>query len=121
MYGSVSSQVVTTSDSVPPDAPAIVAVAQTSNSQINVDLLLPNNDADGSQLSGLKRVDVATAPVIDGVNPFDGKTWPQIAAMDGVALVGLDITSEQAGQQVTVIIPVLNLGGSQVIAAACSD
>jgi hypothetical protein len=121
MYGSVSSQVVSTSDSVAPDAPAIVAALQKSNSQIDVTVSLPSADADGSQLSGLKRVDIATAPVVDGVNPFEGKAWPEIAAMEGVAMVGLDITAEQAGQQVTVTIPVLNLGGSQAIAVACSD
>jgi hypothetical protein len=122
MYGSVSSQVVATSDSVAPDAPAIVSALQKSNSQIDVTVSLPSADADGSQLSGLKRVDIATAPVgSEGANPFEGKAWPEIAAMDGVVLAGLDITPEAAGTQVKITIPVLNLGGSQAIAAACSD
>jgi hypothetical protein len=121
-YGPVAFSSFGASDVVAPGPPSFAAITQVSNKELIINLTLPAVDSDGSELTGLTLLSVATLPALqDGSNPFEGLGMDAILALSGVAKTDLMITPEQAGQQVNVTLPIVNLGGVQYFAAACSD
>jgi hypothetical protein len=120
-FSSVALYDVQTVDSVAPGVPTITSVIQSSNKTIQVAVTLPILDADGSELSGMTRLVVATAIEVDGLSPFASLSMQDILALPGVVSVEVAVSAADAGAQKLVELPVLNLGGYQEIAAAVSD
>lgn len=121
MYGPIAITELVTADITAPGAPTIVALSQTDNHFLNLVVALPLADADGSELTGLTKLTIAYAATADGINPFNGLPMVECLAVEGVGVVELGITSEQAGQQVELAVPIVNLGGAMALAIACSD
>lgn len=121
MWSAVALTSVVTTDVMAPGAPSFAGVRQISNSQIEATVNLPTLDSDGSELSGLSKLVVATAPFVEGINPFEGLSMPEILALPGVVTAEVVLTDEDAGQQKPVVLPITNLGGNQAVAAACND
>ena len=120
MYGPVALGYLQTTDLIAPGMPVFVAAAQIDNATIRLTIAIPTMDANGANLSGLKLLTIATMPMSGGNNPFEGKSMTEILAM-GTAKFDVTLTPEDAGLQKTVDVPVVNLGGVQAFAAACSD
>ena len=120
-YGPVSLSNVTTSDLVAPGMPVFVALNQTGNSIIKATVAIPVMDSDGSNLTGLTKLTIVTAVMTGGVNPFESKGMAEILAMSGVQKVDVTLVPADAGQEKTVDVAVMNLGGVQAFAAACAD
>lgn len=121
-FGPVALSSISTSDEVAPGMPSFVEVTQLSNTDIQCVVTIPTTDSDGSELSGLTKLVVATATMTEGVNPFELLTMDEILALPGVTMNEETLDPEvDPGQQKTVILPVVNLGGFQALAAACSD
>ena len=120
-YGPVSYSEFATSDIVAPGAPTFIAVSQTNNLTIKATVAIPTQDATGGPLTGLSELTVATMPMSGGQNPFIGLSMDEILALPGISIVTVALVEAEAGTQVEVILPVVNLGGFQAIAAACSD
>lgn len=107
-------------DVVSPGTPSFVLVAQVDNKKWNCDIQLPVQDADGSDLTGLTKLVVATAVMTDGVNPFVGLSMDEILA-SGVSFSETALTPADAGTVKSVEVGLQNLGGFQAFAAAVSD
>lgn len=120
-YGPVSVANVTTSDLIAPGMPTFVTLKQNDNKIIRATVAIPTMDANGDNLSGLTKLTVATAIMTGGTNPFTGKSMTEILATAGVQKVDVTIVPADAGQQKVVDVTVMNLGGTQAFAAACSD
>ena len=108
-------------DSVAPGAPSFLHLDQISNTQIEVEVQLPLQDANGEALSGLKLLVIATTPMTAGENPFSGRSMDEILAMAGVSSFEAQLTTSDAGSSKRMTLPVLNLGGFQAFAAAVAD
>ena len=121
VYGPVSTFTLLTTDVVAPGMPVFVSGVQVDNLNVSLVLAMPVMDANGANLTGLAKLTVATAVMTGGVNPFTGLSMTQIVALPGVTKVNVTLTPDDAGQQKTVVLPVVNLGGQQAFAAACSD
>lgn len=120
-YSAVTLFDLQTFDVVSPAAPSVVTAVQRDNNNVDLSLLLPLVDADGSELTGLTKLTVATAAVVDAVNPFEGLSMPEILALGGVIFTDVTLTPSDAGTQKDVTLPVVNRGGFQTFAAAVSD
>ena len=120
-YSAVALFDAQTSDIVSPAAPVWVSVSQTNNKTVSATILLPLGDADGSELTGLAKLTVATAAKVDGVNPFEGKSMDEILADLSVTFVDVTVSPTDAGTQISTDLPIVNLGGFQAFAAAVSD
>lgn len=122
MYGPVATNAFQTQDLVAPGMPIFTNIEQTSNTVVKVGVALPSMDADGGNLSGLTKLTVATIAMADpATNPFAGKSMVEILALAGVSKVNVTVTASDAGQEKSIDVPVINLGGFQAFAAACSD
>ena len=108
-------------DVVSPGAPAFVGVVQGSNREWTVDVQLPLVDADGSELTGLAGLALATLPMAEGINPFTGLSMAEIRALPGVLVQDVALTVGDAGGLKSIAVPVMNLGGWQAFAAAVTD
>ena len=110
-------------DAVSPSAPTIVSITQTNNTNWDFVATLPTTDdpGPGTPLSGMTRLTVASLAMADGVNPFEGLSMDQILAMNSPDVRHVSVTPEMAGLNVTVNVPVLNLGGFQAFACAVTD
>jgi len=120
-YGPVTVSEFATTDVVAPGAPIFVLVEQLDNDTMRATLSIPTTDATGGPLTGLTKLTVTTATMSAGANPFDGLSMSEILALPGAASVDVDLTEADAGTQKEVVLPVVNLGGFQALAAACSD
>lgn len=121
-FGTVSVTSLATLDAVAPGAPTFVSLVQSSNSTIDVTLSMPTADADGTPLTGLAKLTVATlAGDPSGFNPFEGLSMDQILTITGIQAVNVVLTPADAGTQKGVQMSVTNLGGTQWFAAACAD
>lgn len=107
-------------DEVAPGAPTFVSVQQTGNKQWAASVQLPLVDADGSELTGLSKLTVASTVMVNGENPFIGKSMDEIIA-SGAQVQHVDLTPGDAGTIKDVTIPLVNLGGFQAFAAAVTD
>lgn len=108
-------------DVVAPGAPAFLSFNQLDNKFVEANLILPAVDSDGTELTGLTVLAIATAPQLDGVNPFGGLGWLEVTALPGAVVVSTPVTPGDAGATKTIKLPVVALGGVQAFAAACSD
>ena len=120
-YGPVAVFNLTTTDMVAPGMPTFVSGIQVDNTIVRLVLALPTMDAPGSNLTGLTALTVVTAPMVGGVDPFANKSMTDILAMPNASKVSVTVGPEEAGQQKTVDMPVVNLGGQQAFCAACAD
>ena len=108
-------------DVVAPSAPGFVSVTQVSNALWKVGIQLPLTDADGSALTGLVKLTLATLPMLEGANPFTDMDMPSIINIPNVLIVELSLVEADAGQVKEIEVPVLNLGSWQAFACAVSD
>ena len=109
-------------DLVPPGAPVFSSITQLDNTNIEVKCVVPALDANGAALSGLIKLTVATVIMPDvNVNPFDGLAMDAIMALPDVQVVHVDLVPADAGAEKVVLVPIVNLGGCQALAVACSD
>lgn len=120
-YGPVSISEFGTTDVVAPGAPSFITIAQLSNSLVHCVVALPTLDSDGSELTGLVKLTVATLPMSEGINPFEGLSMPEILALTGVVTAEVELVPGDAGTQKEFDIAIVNLGGFQAFAAACAD
>ncbi|MGI0023169.1 MAG: hypothetical protein ACRD9Q_09950 [Nitrososphaeraceae archaeon] len=122
-FGPVSFATGQSIDEVAPGAPVFVSVTQIGNVSWDCVVRLPETDSDGSPLTGLIKLAVATAPRIDDTNPFEGQSMDTILATPNVPsdIVDLDAESHVPGSEVDVTLPVTKLGDAQQFAASCSD
>lgn len=120
-YGPVSTFTLMTADMVSPGMPVFVSGSQVDNSNISLVLAMPTMDSNGTNLTGLAKVTVVTAVMVGGVNPFTNLSMTELLALPSVTKVHVTLTPDDAGLQKTVLVPVVNLGGQQAFAAACSD
>lgn len=105
-----------TTDVVAPGAPAFQGFAQVSNVAGKVSLQLPSLDSDGSPLTGLTHLSVATAS-----ESLAGKSVEEIAAVAGVVLSTIPVSDSEAGALKDVDVPVIRAGQRQFGAAWCDD
>lgn len=120
-YGPVMITDIVTTDLVAPGAPIFISIQQISNVIVRVICSIPTMDADGNNLTGLKKLTVVTAPMAGGFNPFSGLGMSEILVVPAVVKIDVTLTESDAGTQKSVDMPVVNLGGAQALAAACSD
>lgn len=125
-YGPVTFAEAQSVDDSAPGAPAFVSIEQPQGQNDTFACLvrLPELDADGSELTGLTKLAVATATRTDDLNPFEGKSMEEILALGPDApsvVVELDPATNPPGSEVAVSLPVTQLGSNQQFAAACSD
>ena len=113
---------VQSADVVSPGAPSIISVVQVDNRKMQVVIGLPLKDSDGSDLTGMTKLVVATAPqVAGGANAYEGMGMQEILTLPSSVAANISLTPDDAGSQKTVEIPIVNLGGYQSIAAAVTD
>lgn len=120
-YGPLSVYSLATADIVSPGMPTFVSAVQVDNTIIRLKLAMPTMDSNGGNLTGLAKLTIVSLAMTGGVNPFQGKSMTDCLALAGVQKVDVTITPTDAGQQKTVDVNVMNLGGSQAFAAACAD
>ena len=120
-YGPVTLSSLATTDIVAPGAPVFVSGTQIDNTIIRLRISTPTMDSNGGSLTGLTKLTVVSAVMTGGVNPFTAKSMTEILAMAGIQKIDVALTPADAGQQKTVDVTVMNLGGTQAFAAACSD
>lgn len=121
-YGPTSVSSLATSDNVAPGAPTFLVIVQEDNDSIQCTVNLPAVDSNGEPLSGLRVLTVATiASDPTGTNPFEGLSMDQILALPTVRSVNEDLEPTDAGGTAEVELPIVNLGGTQWIVAACAD
>ena len=120
-YGTVSYGVLNTFDVVAPGAPTFISTQQINNQLVRAVLAIPTVDSDGSNLTGLTKLTVATAVMAGATNPFTGMSMAEILALPGVVSIDVALQASDAGAQKTVELPVVNLGGQQAFAAAAAD
>lgn len=120
-YGPVSVANLVTLDLVSPGMPVFVSLTQVDNRIIRLIIAIPTMDANGDNLSGLSKLTVVSAVMIGGVNPFAAKSMTEILALSGIQKTDVALVPADAGQQKTVEVAIMNLGGTQAFAAACSD
>lgn len=108
-------------DEVSPGAPSFVNVSQVDNHNWELGIQLPLQDSDGTSLTGLTMLKVATLPMTEGANPFIGLSIDEIANLPGVVVNEVGLTPSDAGTVATINVPIMNLGGFQAFAAAVSD
>lgn len=120
-YGPVSLSELATTDIVAPSAPTFVTIGQIDNLTIRALVAIPTTDATGGALTGLAKLTVATMVMSGGQSPFVGLSMDEILALPGVNVVHVDLVEAEAGTQIEVVLPIVNLGGFQSLAAACSD
>lgn len=120
-YGPVSLGELITADVVAPGMPGFLSVKQSGNNTIKLLITIPSADSDNSPLTGLAKLTVVTAMMLDGINPFVSLSMPEILALSGIALQDVTLSPDSAGTQVEVEMPIVNLGGTQAFAAACCD
>jgi hypothetical protein len=120
-YGPLNFLTITTADLVAPGMPVFVDANQVDNSLISLKLAMPVMDVDGGSLSGLVKLTVVSLPAAGGSNPFEGKTMVECLALPGVQKVDVALTVSDAGLEKSVSVAIMNLGGMQAFAAACSD
>jgi hypothetical protein len=104
-----------------PGAPQFHLIEQVNNNEFAAVVVLPTADANGSGLSGLAHLRVASASRSDGSNPFEGigpDLWPQVS---GVQIVNVIITPEDAGDTRVLPFAAGPAGSEQWFAAACND
>lgn len=119
-YGPVSKSTLTAVDLVAPGLAPISSAVQFDNKIIKVTAAIPVMDANGDNLSGLSKLTVAVALMIGGVDPFLNKTMTEILALPGVKKIDVAITTEDAGKEKTVDVPLQGFGVHSIV-AACSD
>ncbi len=120
-YGPTVIAELVTTDMVAPSMPTFVLIEQTDNVTMRAVCSIPTSDVGGGALTGITKLTVATAPMSGGVNPFDGLSMEEILALPEAASVDVALVEADAGTQKEVTLPVVNLGGYQAFAAACSD
>lgn len=128
MYGPMTIFDLATVDQTAPGGLQITSLQQVSNREARATLTLPSADADGTPLTGLTKLTVVTiapfdvANPLEGPNPFAGlSAFSDALAVPGVTRVDLPLSSEDAGRQVDIVLPVLAAGRHQFFAAACTD
>ena len=119
-YGPISVYDFQTADVVAPGAPVIVSANQIDNNIVRLTIACPTMDSNGSNLTGLSKLTVVSLPMTVS-NPFESLSMTEALALPGVQSVDVALTPDDAGQQKTVDVAVMNLGGFQAFGAACAD
>jgi len=120
-YGPMAIGTLATTDMVAPGLPVFISATQRTNTSIRLVIAVPSVDADGNNLTGLTKLTVVTVMQSGTANPLTGLTMTAAMALPGVTKLDIALAPADAGQQKTVDVPVLTLGGTQVFGAACSD
>lgn len=120
-YSAVATTDLQSVDAVSPGAPAFLAVTQMDNSNWAVSVQIPLQDADGSPLTGLTKLSLSTLPMTEGINPFLGLSMEECMALPGAITQDVALTPGDAGTSKDLVVPVVNLGGFQAFATACTD
>ena len=121
-YGPVTFAELGTIDITEPGAPTFSSVAQITNDLIEAAVILPNADSDGSPLTGLTKLAIASLPIPDDQNPLAGLSMEDILAIPDVWTRTIQVSPPNTPEATTTFaVPVLRRGSRQVIAVACSD
>lgn len=122
MFGPIAYASVGIVDVSAPGAPAFDAVDQINNSEVRLAIRLPAVDADGSPITGLKRLLVVSAGEGEGsYNPFEGLGAGELSQVPGAVVQELTLSESDAGSLKELTFAALSVGKRQWFAAVCSD
>ena len=120
-YGPTTGSSLVIADVVAPGAPQWVSEVQKNDVLVTVEILIPATDSDGSPMTGLTKLTVATIAIVD-VDPFIELSMEAALALPGVQFVDYPLTPAEAGATVKLDVPVVApFGTAQSFIAACSD
>jgi hypothetical protein len=122
-FSGLATAFATVTDITAPATPIDLVMYSHSKTEFALDFTVPNEDSDGTTLTGLTSARVVTAVENpDGSDPFAGLlSIAQAEAVPNSQIINMPLTPADAGQLKTITFPVLDINKRQYAVLAVSD